>query len=212
MVRRHELPPEQLNLLTTDEQIAPADTSATPDEEAVFNDVESRARNLLFAVNALDGVAKRKGLVKAVEKIPGKKEQLAAQYAGRQPIDGKSANTDKTFEQVVLPGAIEHNKEKIKSVDELFDEAFGDYELAKEKALQEFTPAERAELEISGKYPDREEFRAAFRAKMLDSRKVGDPSKTRRSTKGLQNRKKMRSEMSQTLHRIHETRSNQEAA
>jgi hypothetical protein len=181
-------------------------------EKGVAVDVEERARSLLMAVNALDRVAKRRGLEKAVDLIPGKKEELAKEYASRKPVDGKPANTETTFEEVVLPGASKTAQEGLENANRLFDDAFGDYKLAKEKALQELTPEERAELELQ--YPEQEEFQAAFRARMLDSGKVGDPYRIKnRPTKGSINRKKVQENMSKTLHRVEKARrSDQEAA
>ncbi|HVX58156.1 MAG TPA: hypothetical protein VG964_00280 [Candidatus Saccharimonadales bacterium] len=205
--------PNQMNLLEepgSDDVHAPSGLSEV--EQGVAIDVEDRARSLLLAVNALDGVAKRRGLVKAVDRIPGKREELRGQYASRPLEDGKRANTEQTFDESVLPGAIEIGKDRLKSAEELFNEAFGDYEAAKEAALSQFSPQERAELEISGQYPDREEFQASFKAKMLDSTKIGDPYKIKkRPTRGSLNRKKLRGQMSETLKRTYNSRTDQAA-
>lgn len=164
----------------------------------VSNSVESYARNLLLASFLLDSAAPRRGLAKAVKRVPGKREELDAHYKAKMGGD--------PLDFVILRGAEEKKEEGQKTAGELFDDAFGDFELAKQKALEQFTPEERAEIELSPDFEERQETRQRFLRKMQDSRK--DPNSKaqpqNKPTLGLKNRRELQKRMRGHLQRLQE--------
>lgn len=171
-------------------------------EGGVSMKVEDYARNVLLAAIALDASARARGLKKGVEIKPGLHEKLARDYA-------EKTGADHTFDYVVLPGSNEKLKTKTDNADELFNEAFGDFELAKKKALEQFTPQEKAEIEISNEYRlDQDIERTRFKHKMTSSKKV--PQKNVKNpanwpTEGLLARREEQAKMSAHLRRLYES-------
>lgn len=134
-------------------------------------DIKERRKNMGEAIALLAKISRHNGLAKMTTspRMAEIHDERASHY--REGV----------FDVHIVPGAKSNRSKLINELEPTLDSVFGDVEGARESAWADFTPAERAELELSPDQPDREELSIAFRAKYM--RKEGAKARERQRRK-----------------------------
>ena len=120
------------------------------------NSVETHRLRMLEAMDMLGYVASRSGLkeVATNPELEDVREERASHYE------------EGAFEKEVIPGAMNNRRFALGESEKLIDEVIGDLEKAKKFAWGDFTPAERAELELHPEHGmERDEIHSNFIAR-----------------------------------------------
>ena len=202
MAKPKELPPEQGRLFTPQLEVPSF-------EDGISVNVEKRAKSLKKAATSLGHVAQYDALPKAMHVAQARRKLQKRYNTEEEPT---------ALEEAVLPGAEVNRSEEARAARQEFDEAYGDLQAAKEAAWRQFTPAERAELELE--MPDQEMEWVDFRHRMTNTskstqRQDGSPRRGKTKnfpTQGELARQKLHSRMDKTLQRFDESEPGQKAA